>query len=128
MSDPVSTTPRGPGEAIVSIRGPGTPFKDATAQHSVASVLDKGVRVGKKQRSTKTMSRREIDAVKKSVASRAKKPDVAEQDAKRTARAAQARLRKRRIGATIDVTKVKGKWWAILRVPIADVAPLVGER
>jgi hypothetical protein len=95
---------------------------------TVTSVLDKGVRVGAKERSAKTMSRREIDAVKRTIVSRSKKPDPAERDAKREARAVQARLRKRHVGAKIDVAREKGKWWAILRVPIADLASLAGER
>jgi hypothetical protein len=95
---------------------------------TVASVLDKGVRVGKKRRSTKTMSRREIDKVKRTVAGRSKKPDPEERDAKREARAVQARLRARRVAANIDVAKERGKWFALVRVPIADLASLAGER
>ncbi|MBF5066561.1 hypothetical protein G6O45_25400, partial [Salmonella enterica subsp. enterica serovar Istanbul] len=56
---------------------------------TVASVLDTGVRIGKKHRSASSMSRCEIDAVKRQVASGSKKPDPAERDAKRAARAAQ---------------------------------------
>jgi hypothetical protein len=95
---------------------------------TVASVLDTGVRIGKKQRSPKSMSRREIDAVKRKVASGSKKPDLAERDAKRAARAAQVGFRRRRIGAKVEVAKEKGRWWAIVRLPIADLSALAGER
>lgn len=95
---------------------------------TVASVLDKGVRVGTRERSAKAMSRREIDAVKRSIVKRSRKPDPAERDAKREARAVQARLRQRHVGAKIEVAREKGKWWAILRIPIADLASLAGER
>ena len=95
---------------------------------TVASVLDKGVRVGNKKRSAQHMSRREIEAVKRTVASASKKPDPAERDAKRAARAVQADLRRRRIRAKIEVTKEKGQWWATGRVPVPDLASLVGER
>ena len=95
---------------------------------TVATVLAKGVRVGKKRRSALSMSGREIEAVKRTVASASKKPDPAERDAKREARAAQAGLRRRHIGAKIEVAKEKGRWWAIVRVPVTDLASLAGER
>jgi hypothetical protein len=95
---------------------------------TVASVLDKGVRIGTKQRSAQSMSRREIDAVKRQVASASKKPDSAERNARQEARAVQADLRRRRIGAKIEVAKEKGRWWAIVRVPMTDLATLAGER
>ena len=95
---------------------------------TVDSVLAKGVRVGGHERSAKAMSRREIDAVKRTVASRAKKPDPAERAAKHDARAGQATLRKRGVRARIDVVKEQGLWWAVVRVPIEKLSSLVGER
>lgn len=95
---------------------------------TVDSVLEKGVRVGGRERSAKAMSRREIDAVKRTVASREKKADPTERAAKRDARAAQARLRKRGIRARIDVVKERGAWWAIVRLPIEKLSSVVGER
>ena len=95
---------------------------------SVASVLGSGVRVGKSKRSAATMSTREIDAAKRSLVARTKKPDAAERDAKRSARAAQAGLRARRIKAAIVVERNKGRWWAIVRVPVEDLPSLTGER
>lgn len=95
---------------------------------TVASVLGSGVRVGKSKRSAKAMSTREIDAAKRSIVARTKKPDAAERDAKRSARAAQAGLRDRRIKATVVVEKERGRWWAIVRVPVEELPSLVGER
>lgn len=95
---------------------------------TVASVLKKGVHIGKKQHAAGSMSRREIDALKRLITSRSKKPDAAERNAKREARAAQARLRRRGIGASIEVAKQKGRWWAVIRVPMDEFASLVGER
>jgi len=95
---------------------------------TVGSVLAKGVRVGSKQRSPEKMSRREIDAVKRTVARRSKKPDPAEAAAKREARGAQAALRKHGIRAKIEVAKERGAWWAIVRVRIEKLPSLAGER
>jgi hypothetical protein len=95
---------------------------------TVASVLENGVRVGGRKRTAQAMSRREIESVKRTVAARSKKIDEAERDAKRQARAGQASLRKRGIGAKVEVAKRAGRWWAIVRVPIEDVASLAGER
>lgn len=95
---------------------------------TVGSVLEKGVRVGGRNRSAKAMSRREIDAVKRTVASRSKKADPTERAAKREARAAQASLRKRGIVARIDVAKERGTWWATVRVPIEKLSSLLSER
>ena len=95
---------------------------------TVDSVLENGVRVNGHERSAKAMSRREIDAAKRTVASRSKKVDATERAAKRDGRAGQARLRKRRIGARINVVREGGVWWAIVRVPIEQLSSLVGER
>lgn len=95
---------------------------------TVASVLSSGVRVGKSTRPATTMSTREIDSVKRSIAKRTKKPDAAEREARQRVRAAQAGLRARRIRATAAVEKAKGRWWAVVRVPIEDLPSLVGER
>ena len=32
------------------------------------------------------------------------------------------------IGATVAVEKAKGRWWAIVRIPLLDLSSLVGER
>lgn len=95
---------------------------------TVASVLGSGVRVGKSKRSARRMSTREIDAAKRSITAQNKKPDPAERDAKRQARAAQAALRARRIRATAAIEKAMGRWWAIVRIPVEDLPSLVGER
>lgn len=95
---------------------------------TVASVLDEGVRVGAGTRSARAMSRREIEGVKRKLVAKSKKPDPAERLAKHGARAAQARLRKAGIGAKIEVANERGRWWAMVRVPIEDVASLAGER
>lgn len=95
---------------------------------TVGSVLAKGVRVGGKQRSAEKMSRREIDAVKRTVARRSKNADPAEAAAKREARGVQATLRRRGIGAKVEVAKERGAWWAIVRVPIEKLPSLAGER
>ena len=95
---------------------------------TVASVLSTGVRVGTSKRSAREMSTREIDAAKRSITARAKKPDEGERDAKRSVRAAQAGLRARRIKAGIVVEKQRGRWWAVVRVPVEDLPSLLGER
>jgi len=96
---------------------------------TVASVLDTGVSVaGKTKRAASAMSAREIDATKRAIAKRAKKADPAEREAKRDGRAAQARLRARRMAGTVTVEKAKGRWWAVVRMPLEDLSSLVGER
>ena len=91
-------------------------------------MLATGVQVGKKKRSAHSMSRRDLDAVKRTIASRSKKLDPAGRDAKREARAVQARLRARRVSAKVDVVKSKGHWWAVIHVPIENLSSLVSER
>lgn len=94
---------------------------------TVTSVLAEGVRVGDRKRSARDMSRREIESVKRTL-TQSTKVDPEEREAKRDARAAQALLRKGGIGAKIEVKKERGRWWAIVRVPIEEVSLLGGER
>jgi hypothetical protein len=95
---------------------------------TVASVLEDGVRVGTQRLPARTMSRRELDAARRTVAAEGKKVDPAERDAKREARTAQATLRKRGIGAKIELVKRDGRWWANVRVRVEELALLSGER
>lgn len=95
---------------------------------SVASIIEGGVPVGKSRRPAATMSRREIDAVKRTLVRQKSPPKPDEVDARRTARAAQARLLARGVAAKIEITRHGGKWWAVVRVPVAALPHLFVER
>lgn len=95
---------------------------------TVATMLATGVQVGKKKRAAQSMSRRDLEAVKRTIAARVKKVDPAERDAKREARAAEARLRARRVSAKVDVVKTRCHWWAVIRIPVETLSSVVGER
>lgn len=97
------------------------------ADDTVTSVLDQGVAVGKKRRAVAKMSRREIDATRRAV-SRKGHTEPAENEARSVARSAQATLRKKGVRATARAEKRAGKWYAVLTIPVAEVALVVRER
>jgi hypothetical protein len=96
---------------------------------TVASVLEKGVVIGKKRQKPATMSRREIDAAKRTLVEQTKKPDPEARAAERAAREARALLHGRGAKeARVEAKKVKGQWWAVVHLPVRELSLGLGER
>ncbi|CAN5773141.1 hypothetical protein BH09MYX1_BH09MYX1_36810 [soil metagenome] len=99
-----------------------TPEKD-----SAGSILNTGVAVRGKVKDVTGLSKRELEAVTKTVRPIKKVTDD-ERNARADVRHAQAALRASGVAAAVTLERAKGKWFAIVRVPLEKLSHLVRER
>ncbi len=93
---------------------------------SVGMLLEKGVTLRSGAKDVRNLSKREIEELTKEV----RKPRKLSKEAKAASQRvkhAQAVLRKRKIGATVEAKRQGNAWWAMIRVPLASLESLVGD-